>query len=174
MLINTVNPMQLAFITSFKVENQSGLDVWITPIGTRGIAGRKTRLPIYMTAVPALHSFNAGRFYLKNGQTIKIRYDWDDINFSEIAVESPDGQFYQLVVNPNPLENQYHAPRSRHFLIPDLKTLSPIQSDVLNVAIKPDLQWISSLCVAGSVFVWILFIRMLKAYKRLPCSRNGL
>jgi hypothetical protein len=167
MLINTVNPMQLAFITSFKVENQSGLDVWITPIGTRGIAGRKTRLPIYMTAVPAFPAFKTGRFYLQNNQIIKIKFDWDDINFSEIAIETESGRFYQLVIDPNPLENQYHAPKSRHFVISKLETLEPIQSKVLDAAIKHDKAWILPLLVIGSFILWIGFWKMLSEYRKL-------
>jgi len=173
-LLDTVNPMRWVFMTSFKVENQSGQDVWVTPIGTQGSAGSKARLPIYITAVPAFPSFKTSGFHLKNGQTIKIRYDWDDINFSEIEVKTNADMFYQLVIDPDPLEVRYHPPKTNHFVIPVLEMLEPINPEVLEATIKPDKGWILPSLTVGSILYVILFFRLLKEYTRLKKLQDGL
>jgi hypothetical protein len=158
--------MQLAFITSIKIENQSGQDVWFTPIGTVGIEGRKRQLPIYITAFPAFPAVKTRRFHLKNGQTIKIKYDWDDINFSEIAIESKAGQFYELVVDPHPTENQYHPPKSKQFIIPVLESLLAIQPNVYEAVVESNDRWRQVVVFVGSFVIWVMFFRMLRQYRK--------
>jgi hypothetical protein len=165
-LLNCINPMQLAFLTSFKVENQSGQDIWVTPIGTIGAEGRKSRLPIFITVIPAFHAIKTGRFHLKDGETLKIKYDWDDINFSEIAVEAKGGQFYQSIVDPKPTENRYHPPRSRHFIIPELETLPSIQPTVLEATNQPDRMRTLPLFTFGSIALLIIYLRMIVHYRK--------
>jgi hypothetical protein len=176
-LMNSVNPMQLAFLTSFKVENQSGQDVRITPIGSVGANGRKKHLPIYMTAFPAFPAVKTGKFHLKNGQTIKIRYDWDDINFSEIAIASKHDQFYQLVIDSNPTENQYHPPQTKHFVIPALETLPSMQPNVYEASMKLDRRWGQHLLIVGSAVLLVMFWRMVVQYRKeksdSPKVRDG-
>lgn len=166
-LFNTVNPMQSAFIISFKVENQSGEDIWITPIGTRGSEGRRAHLPRYISVFPALPAIKTGSFHVQNHQTIEIKYDWDDINFSEIAIESQDGQFYQLVVDSNPTKDQYRTPESRHFIIPDFKTLDHISPAVLEAVNAPYKERVRSYLIIASIFMLIIFWRTLKEYEKL-------
>ncbi|HNT36470.1 MAG TPA: hypothetical protein PKH07_15895, partial [bacterium] len=107
-LFNSVNPMQLAFITDFTVENRSGEDVSFTPIGTSGREGNRARLPIFAVGFPALPSLRTGNYPLRHGEQRVILYDWDDINLSEIAILSQQGQMYQLVLDPTPTLRQYH------------------------------------------------------------------
>ncbi len=165
--------MQLAFLTSFKVENQSGQDIWVTPIGTIGADGRRSRLPIFITVIPAFHAIKTGRFRLKDGGTLKIKYDWDDINFSEIAVEAKGGQFYQLIVDPKPTENQYHPPESRHFSIPPLETLPSIQPAVLESVARPGRMWIPPLLTFfGSIALVVLYWRMIAHFLKDKTDRS--
>lgn len=165
-LLNSVNPMQFAFITSFTVKNQSGQDIWITPIGTIGEEGKKARLPIFITAIPAFPAIKTGRFQLKDGDAREIWYNWDDINFSEVAIESKDGQFYQFIVDPKPTENRYHAPKSRDFLIPVLEMLPPIQSIVFEAATQRSRRWIPPLLTFGSVALLLMYWRMVVHYRK--------
>ena len=165
LLFNLVNPMQLAFLTSFKMENQSGKDIWVTPVGTVGEKGRKAQLPIYFTIVPAVPSMKTSRFHLKEGDILKIRYDWDDINFSEIVVESKDGHFYQFIVDPNPTK-PYHPPKSRHFIIPSLETLSSVQPTVHESVTQRSRWWVVCYLTYGSVILFFMYWRMITLYRK--------
>lgn len=109
-----------AFIADFIIENRTTQTVSVTPIGTVGKEGTKWPLPTMMFKFPPLSALRAGGFSLAPGESITVLYDMDDINFSEIVVEDGQSQQYQLVVNPNPTTNQYHAPRQRRFVIDDL------------------------------------------------------
>ena len=129
-VVNSVNPMQVAFITDFTVENQSGESVTFTPIGASGSKGDRSLLPIVMWKLPAIVAMKTGSFHLAPGESKRILYDWDDINFSEIAVRSDEGRFYELVVDTTPTENQYHAPTSDRFVIPALTGLPSISPRV--------------------------------------------
>lgn len=149
-VLNTVNPMQLAFITDFTVENQSGEDVQFTPIGTWGAEGNRATLPIFIARFPALPSPKIGNFLLKPGEKRVVLYDWDDINLSEIAVRSQEGKIYQLVVDPTPTERQYHAPETNHFVIPLLSSLSTASERV-------------EIATQGSSKVWRFYVVMLCA-----------
>ncbi|MEZ6191648.1 MAG: hypothetical protein R3C45_10205 [Phycisphaerales bacterium] len=111
-LYNPHNPFQLAFITDIHITNNTGNPIKITPIGTLGPAGRRGPLPIYRSASPAYRSEQQGGFPIPaNGGTIEVFYNWDDINFSEIVIEDHAEQLAQLVVDPNPTQNQYHPCR---------------------------------------------------------------
>ncbi len=166
LLLNSVNPMQLAFITSFQVENQSGQDVRITPIGTVGAKGRKARLPVFVSVIPALPAIKTGNFYLKDGETLNIKYDWDDINFSEIAIESDDGQFFQLVIDPNPTDNRYHPPKSKHFKIPPLDSLSSIQPNIREATVRQSRGWIYYIVIVGSIALLVTYWKMIGYYRK--------
>ena len=130
-LVNTVNPMQLAFITSFSVENQSGEPIVFTPVGTYGREGKKSLLPLFTSEDPAIPSLKDRAFGLGPGQSATILYDWDDINLSEIAVRTRDGRYYQLAVDPRPTERQYHEPEKDRFAIPPIGNLDRIEPEVL-------------------------------------------
>ena len=58
----------------------------------------------------------------------------DDINFSEIVVHDRDGERGQLIVNPNPTQNQYGAPEQTHFVIDDMDSLAPVPEAVRHAA----------------------------------------
>ncbi|MBL7214131.1 MAG: hypothetical protein ISS71_00470 [Phycisphaerae bacterium] len=170
LLLNSVNPMQWAFLTRFKVENRSGQDIRITPIGTRGDEGRKGRLPVYMIPLPALPSFRSGHYHLKNDQSITIWYDWDDVNFSEIAVRAKDGSYYEFIVDPNPLQNQYHPPTSKYFVIPNLKTLSIARPQIVDVVERPDRMGIYYVVLLAGI---IIFWKFWREYKKIRILKTA-
>ena len=58
----------------------------------------------------------------------------DDINFSEIVVRDRNGERGQLIVNPDPTQNQYGAPAQTHFVIDDMDSLAPVPEAVHNAA----------------------------------------
>lgn len=171
-VLNTVNPMQSAFITDFTVENQSGEDVQFTPIGTWGAEGNRATLPIFAVRFPAIHSLKTGNFLLKPGERRVVLYDWDDINLSEIAVRSQEGKLYQLVIDPTPTERQYHAPETNLFVIPLLSTL-PTASESVEVAIQGSSKlwrfYAVMLCALALPFVlWRLVLAYRKEKRAAP------
>ncbi len=163
MLFNAVNPMQAAFVTGFAVENQSGGDIWITPIGTRGEKGYKGTLPIYWMKFPSLPAIRSGQYHVKHGRTVTINYDWDDVIFFEIAVKTADGNCYEYIVDANPTANQYHPPKSDHFIIPPIKELTLSRPGILKVAEKGDsVQGMIVLAYLG-IALLIPFVKIWKA-----------
>jgi hypothetical protein len=130
-LFNSINPMQLMFLCSFDVTNESEETLWITPVGTIGREGYRHTLPQYLREFPAFTSIQVGGYRLAAGKTKRITYDWDDINFSEIAVMNESGEYRQLVVDANPTECQYHPPASDSYVIESFEALSPIDDRVL-------------------------------------------
>jgi hypothetical protein len=170
-LLSTVNPMLLLFITNFKVENQSGQDIWFTPIGTRGAEAQKGLMPIYLTAIPALPAVRIGNYYLKDGDTKKIKYDWDDVNFSEILIKAKNGQFYELIVDLEPTDNQYHPPKSKHFVIPELNTLCVARPNIIEVYDRKNRGWLRCLPLFGSA-VFVLYCRMIAHYRKETVDRS--
>lgn len=130
-LLNTVNPMQIVFLTNIIVENKTGETIHITPIGTAGKEGEKAILPQFTASIPAIPAFKVRNFRLLDGEKIFITYDWDDINFSEIVIRGKSDEYFQLVTDPEPNENQYHPPKIKYYVIKKFNELEPIEQDVL-------------------------------------------
>jgi hypothetical protein len=109
-----------AFVVDFVVENQTAETVWITPIGAVGDEGFRVPLPIQLTRTPlALPAFRYGDFRLLPGESVRILYDFDDVNFSEVVIRDSQGRWTQLIADPNPTVNRYHAPLQKRFVITD-------------------------------------------------------
>ncbi|MCK4871903.1 MAG: hypothetical protein KAS72_04170 [Phycisphaerales bacterium] len=130
-IINSINPMQIGFITDITIANRTEETIKVTPIGATGREAKRQPLPIYATRAPATCSRQLGGFIVEPGEATVILYDWDDVNFSEIVVETESGDLFQLMVDPTPEKNQYHAPTVKSFVISDLGALSPISAEVL-------------------------------------------
>tara|TARA_R110002111_G_scaffold185031_1_gene250880 strand:+ start:960 stop:1463 length:504 start_codon:yes stop_codon:yes gene_type:complete len=123
----------VAFLATFTVENGLEQSIRVTPVGTVGLNGSRHPLPVSHFFVVAIPSTVRGGYELQPNETVTITYDMDDINFSEIIVEDGSGAIGQLVVNANPTANQYHAPRTNHFVV-QKDSLVPIPASVLNAA----------------------------------------
>ncbi len=139
-----------AFVADFTVENRTDTTVAVTPVGTVG-AGDRAPLPVKVLAfplLPPLPALRAGGYRLAPGEAVTIRYDMDDINFSEIVVAAGPDRVLQLVTDPNPTTNQYHGPLQRHYVIDDLARLEPVPQPVREAAQAADGQWV----VAGVVY----------------------
>jgi hypothetical protein len=104
---NAVNPMQLTFVTGFRVENRTSRPLWITPVGTLH-AGGKHVLPQFAAGFPAIPAFRTKNLRIEPGGSTWISYDWDDINFSEVVVRNAEGEYRQLVVDPDPPKHSYY------------------------------------------------------------------
>jgi hypothetical protein len=129
------------FGADFTVENRTGDSIVVTPVGTVGQKGHKAPLPVVLLTVPPLPALQAGCFGLPPGEVVTIRYDMDDINFSEIVVEDEPGRRFQLVTDPNPTTNQYHGPLQRQYVIDNLSRLDEVTPAVHGAAEAAHRQW---------------------------------
>lgn len=162
----------VAFVTDFTVENHTGGNIAVTPVGTIGKEGRKAPLPVKMLLVlPAIH---AGGFRLGPGEAITIRYDMDDINFSEIVVDDDKGQHLQLITDPNPTTKQYHRPLQRLYVIDDLAQLNVVTPAVARAAQASHGQWSLAAWEMSILFgPWLIFSALklaLRRFERRPVA----
>ena len=147
-----------AFVAQFTVENKTDRAIVVTPIGTVGEKGARYPLPVYMWPFPAIASVQRGGFEIPPGESIDIMYDMDDINFSEIVVHDRNGQRGQLVVNPNPTQNQYRAPAQKHFPIDDLDSLVDVPASVRNASRDAQIPTTAPWRLLGMLFApWLAF-----------------
>lgn len=144
--------MGAAFVTSFRIENKTAETIYVTPIGTIGREGYKRPLPVKLLPFPAVPAFRAGDFQLLPGENVKIYYDWDDINFSEIMVEDKHGRQFQQVTDQAPTANQYHSPRQEAYAIESLATLEQALPTVAAAALQARRSWI------GATVEWAILI----------------
>jgi len=161
-----------AFVAKFTVENQTDEPIAVTPVGTVGQQGTREALPVYMWPLPPIWSSHRGGFEILPGESIDIIYDMDDINFSEIVVHSRNGEIGQVVVNPDPTRDQYHAPAQKHFVIDDLDSLAPVPRYVSDAARKAQLPT-SAPWIIFSVLLapWVLFIVLSRLNRWSPEPR---
>lgn len=177
-LINMVNPMAMGFLTSFLVVNQSQETVYVTPIGTVGREGKRYILPLSPSARFSLPSTGPFEITLPPAEEYQFTYDWDDINFSELAVRNERGEWYQLVTDPNPIKNQYHQPQVKAFMIPPLSQLPRASSDVVAAAKSPrgrsSMWWTLFFLIGllGPAFVFIARKRLYRLPPSLPAVAN--
>ena len=139
--------MTLGFLADVVVENASSELLRVTPIGTVDKEGTRRQLPIYDKddRIPAWQTAN---LRLRPGESITITYDWDDINFSEIAVRRPTGEYRMMVVNPTPTEGCCAPPATDRLRVPPFSDL---------VAIDPRVQAAAERGSANRVF-WLVLV----------------
>jgi hypothetical protein len=166
-LINAVNPMQLAFITGFTVENRTAEVLYVTPIGTVGPAGERHPLPMALWKVPWVPASERAKIPVQSAEKITLYYDWDDINFSELVIETPSGELRQLVVNANPTANQYTKPPVSDFVIDDFGRLEAADQRVRAAYTAAQIPSRFGRFLLGSAIPGVTFCLLLWCYKRL-------
>ena len=137
--LNAFNPMQVGFLTTFVVQNDSGQQIDVWPLGAPGPFEPRV-LPLFITRFPALPDPSSGRFRIPPGGTATIRYDWDDTNFTELLIRSADGRYKRMPVDTDREPGCCSPPGSDVYVVPRMEVL-------MNA---PD----SSL---GAVGIWRLF-----------------
>lgn len=176
-VLNVANPMALAFLTSFTVRNSSGEVIHVTPIGTVGKQGHRRLLPLSRSSRLSIPSSTASDFRLAPNDEHHFTFDWDDINFSEIAVRDQRGTWRQLVVDPNPTERQYRRPATNVFVIPPLSELPGASDAVQAAALRPSsrtsILWLISILGVFPPILLIYCLRRLRASRPNDNTRNG-
>ena len=163
--MNVVVP--LAFLTDCSATNNTQEVIRITPVGTVGKQGSRCLLPLYRTSFPFFVLSKRGHFRVGSGETFRFTYDMDDINFSELVIESESGKIGQIIVNPNPTVNQYIVPDTTDFEIDDLNSLLPVSEHVHNTALTGrhlGCMWLMYLVFAIPLIVEVL--RFSHRYRR--------
>lgn len=118
--------MVTAFVVPLTIRNDTHQLIFVTPIGTTETRQLKTGLPIVLTAYVPIPAGRMGAFPLPPGESVTVKYDMDDVNFSEIVVEGPDGVWRQLVTDPNPPVGYCYPPSEDLYSIDDLSGLEPV------------------------------------------------
>jgi hypothetical protein len=174
-LVIIFNPFGVVFIASFSIHNESGEAVYVTPIGAYGTNALRAVLPQYAVGFAAFPAFRSSNFRLRSGGSVRVHYDWDDINFSEIVVRDRAGQVKQLVIDPVPTEKQYHAPERDVFIVPPLKELAEASRPVLEALGKDAgspfwLPWAMLLSLVGPP---VGLFCLLRGYGRVKNAQSG-
>lgn len=163
-LINSVNPMQTAFLTSITVVNQSGRTLDIVPAGTLN-DGTRASLPTYYSAFPAIPRLNASSYRVEDGAEQRILFDWDDINFSQFIVRDGTGAFRQWITDPDPPLKDYYAPKVKLHTIPAFNSLETPDPLILSETLRPRglvRSWWTLTAMALPPFFLIGFVRALR------------
>ena len=131
-LLNSVNPLQMAFLASFDVVNDSGQDVWVTPIGMWEGAGEYGPLPRYRDRFPpAVWVGPASDLALARNARLKITYDYDDINFRHILVRAASGDVFIVDTDRRGSLHLCYGPQQSTYRIPPLAELSGAPAELL-------------------------------------------
>lgn len=137
---DAVNPMLLGFLVETTVNNSSGSDVQLTPVGIWEDGRSWGILPQYLGMdPPAIHQLPwlDRRLSVAAGQSVTIVYDWDDINIAGFVLETEGGPTRFLEVNPDAHVGCCAPPR-REYTIPALTSIpeqreSNVDLDDINV-----------------------------------------
>lgn len=129
------NPMVLAFIATFEMYNDSGVDVWVTPIGMCEGSGEYGPLPRYRDRYPpALWSRQDHDVPLEAGDSVRITYDMDDINFRHILVRTGSEDVFILDTDKMGDRHSCYGPQQDAYGIPPLDQLEKAPAELLPCA----------------------------------------
>lgn len=130
------NPIALAFQTSIVIANQSGEDIYFTPMGITEGSGRLWPLPQFFSSPPLAPTMKQSDFYLPAGQEITINYDWDDIIFTTVLVRGRNGVNRELIVDPDArVEDCCYMPRNPNVVVTPLGNLPNARPEVVSAAV---------------------------------------
>ncbi len=126
--LNSVNPLQTAFVAEFLVRNASGepLRFWVAG---ENESSQVQLLPLFATELPAFPSYRRGAFRLVHQGEARIVYDWDDVTFTVIVVERETGELRALDVDTQRRgQGCCRPPATDTYTIPEVSGLRPVSS----------------------------------------------
>ncbi len=134
LLVLNFNPFNFAFETSVSIANDSGRDIKVSPIGIAEGSGRLHPLPQYAFFAPVFPAVRLGRFDLRNGATLEIGYDWDDIIFTSVVIEAEGLKPRELIVEPfAKVEDCCYVPKNVTPRVSNLDSLPQARPEALRV-----------------------------------------
>lgn len=144
--------MMMSFDFQFTVSNNSVEPVWITPLGAVHDDNRRRVLPMINPTSRFIPFAKRSRFRLEPGAGVRLVYDYDDIQFTDILVETTAGPSRELAVGSLRRDGQYSPPQRSSFVIPTLTRLPVARPEVSGYAAgAPRNQWIYFLMALGIV-----------------------
>jgi len=150
-----------AFVADITIENRAGEEMTVTPLGAiRGSEQPDARfgLPTVVAESFPFPSARSGGYRLAPGESVKILYDMDDIQFTDIVVERQNGDALQLVTSPAPHGSSYTGPQLDHYVIDDLSRLPPASAAAREAAERVKPSGIGGVLVFAAVLVvpWLI------------------
>ena len=129
---SVVNPMGMAFLTSFEVVNETNETLSVTPIGAVGARGVRHTLPHSISSKFYVMGTKTGEFEIQPNSSRRFTYDWDDIQFSEILIHRPSGDLHFISTGLDPIERQYRRPEQDRFVISDIDALPRAEAHLIS------------------------------------------
>ncbi len=165
-VLGAVNPFGLIFLTSFTIDNNSGQNIWVSPIGAVGQNGDRHPLPFSYFKHFSVRSIKKTDFYIAKDTSRMFVYDWDDIQFSEILVRHEQGDICFIATDPNPTQNQYRNLKNKLFTIPSLSELPVASSNLKSALLKTHMNWYSYILPVIGIIPPILVIILWRTRKK--------
>jgi hypothetical protein len=163
------NPTQAELLSTFKVVNQTGQTVRITPIGTLA-SGENAVLPQFIQVafftLPALYEEN---LEVKMGESRDICYDWHATNFVAVLVGLSNGSYRELVVDAKPL-TKGHSPNQReYYTLPPFNEMPLASNSMVQVLDqRRSFWWYVTLALVLLLLPW----PMRRAYEKTRPKRS--
>ena len=129
---SVVNPMGLAFLTSFEVVNETNEPLSVTPIGAVSARGDRHTLPHSIFSKLYVMGTKTSEFAIPPNSSRRFTYDWDDIQFSEILIHRPSGDHHFVTTGLDPIERQYRRPEQDRFVISEIDGLPRAEAQLLS------------------------------------------
>jgi len=129
--LRAFNPMLLAFLADFEIINDSARDVSVTPIGMWQGSGRYGSLPRYRDNYPPVLTCQSHDVPVTAGRSVRITYDWDDINFRHILVRTSSGECYMLDTDKKGTLQSCYAAEKERYRIPPLGDLPRAPAELI-------------------------------------------
>jgi len=132
LLLLLCNPMLLMFLSRFEIRNDSGVEVWVTPIGRWEGTGDYGPLPRYWNRTPpAIPSWHDHEIPLDAGGRLTVIYDSDDINFRHLLVRTADGEVYITDTDRMGTVYSTYAAQESSYRIPPVKEMPKAPDELL-------------------------------------------
>lgn len=152
-----------AFRQEIEIVNHSGATIVVTPIGTWHGSVRRSALPVTASRMIHWPALKNGAFPIAPGQSLRIDYDGDDIDPTEIYVDAGPGRLLEVSVKPRSAAD-FDFDKDRRIEISDLSGLKPACAPVMTAAAGANRnEWtvlLTSLFLLGPLVVgaglWVL------------------
>jgi hypothetical protein len=116
-VVNAINPMATAFLTTFEVVNQTNQPITVTPVGAVGEKSVRKTLPLSVSGKFSWPAGKSSQFQIQPNSTRTFHYDWDDVQFCEILIEDEKRTTCVFETGLHATEDQYRRPVGNRFVI---------------------------------------------------------
>jgi hypothetical protein len=167
-----------AFHEPMEIVNRTSTPISVTPVGVWHVSKVRDALPVTATRVVHWPALKNGDFVLPPGQSIRIIYDADDIDPTEIYVDAGPTRLYEVSVKQRSAAD-YDFDKDRRIEIADLSGLTPASAPVMTAAAGANRnEWavlLTSLFLLGPLgigaWLWILG-RILEGEGKTPKDQS--